>query len=203
MPQIPQTLFAMAGVIHRPPALDDAVLLIIDAQCDYGEGPLKLVGVDAATAEIARVLDAARMAGAPVIHVVHHAAPGAPFFNPEGPGSAPLPQVAPLPGEPVIVKKLINAFAGTDLDAALAATGRRTVVVVGFMTHNCVSSAVRNLQERGLSAHIIAAACATRDLPGPDGEAIPAAMVQAACLAGLSDRLAAIWPNADALTAAA
>jgi nicotinamidase-related amidase len=60
------------------------------------------------------------------------------------------------------------------------------------MTHNCVDSTASDAFHRGYRVGIVADASATRDLPGPDGITVPAAMVHAAVLAGLGDRIAEI-----------
>ena len=79
---MPQTLFEMAGAKPEPAKLSNAVLIIIDAQREYVDGALPLVGVDAAIAETAQLLTRARKSGTPVIHVMHKGK-GA-LFNPEG-----------------------------------------------------------------------------------------------------------------------
>jgi hypothetical protein len=52
------TLLQMAGVNALPAKLSDAVAVIIDAQYEYVSGKLPLAGVDAALAQIAKLLAA-------------------------------------------------------------------------------------------------------------------------------------------------
>ncbi len=59
------------------------------------------------------------------------------------------------------------------------------------MTHNCVSSTTRAALDFGHAITLAADACATRDLPGPDGD-IPAATIHRATLAALGDHHALI-----------
>lgn len=107
----PRTLLSMAGAPAHPAPFDRAALVIVDAQVEYtAAGRLTLAGIDAAVAETARLLDLARRHGVPVFHVVHHGKPGGALFDPEGPGSAIAPALAPLDGEAVVVKGLPNAF---------------------------------------------------------------------------------------------
>ena len=95
-------------------------------------------------------------------------------------------------------KKLPNAFAGTDLHETLTATGKRTIVVCGFMTHMCVSSTVRAALDLGYRSIVPAAATATRDLPDAvTGATIAATAIQAASLSALSDRFATVVADED------
>lgn len=198
-PLAPQTLLQKAGFRAEPAHLSDSVLIIIDAQREYVDGKLPLDGIGASLKEAARVLARARQAGTPVIHVVHHAKPGAPLFDPNGPYVQIAAAVAPRPDEIVVTKTLPDAFAGTDLEAQLKRTGRKNLIVVGYMTHMCLSSTVRAALDLGYRTTVVAGASATRDLPDGDGGAIPARVVQRASLAALADRFAAVVSGADNL----
>lgn len=191
----PRTLFEMAGAKREPARLSDSVLLIIDAQREYVDGALPLSGVHAAIDEIARLLARARKAGTPVVHVVHRG--GGALFNPGGGFFGIVPALKPLAGEAVIEKTQVSAFAGTGLEAVLGRAGRKRLIVVGFMTHNCVSSTVRAARDLGYDVAVVAAATATRDLPDGRGGTLSAAALQAASLAALADRNAAVVWKAD------
>lgn len=54
------------------------------------------------------------------------------------------PEVAPLPGEPVITKHRSSGFRGTDLDLVLRAHGVETVVVIGEQTPGCIEATYRD-----------------------------------------------------------
>lgn len=169
-------------------------LLLIDYQNEYLDGALPLVGAVQAVAEAVRLRDAAQRLGWTVIHVHHQTRLGAPIFAPGSAGAAPIPALAPRAGEAVVVKKLPSSFAGTELAALLEQGGSDTLLLAGFMTHNCVDSTAREAFHRGLRVVVAADACATRDLPLP-GEprtVLPAAAVQAGVLAGLNDRIAEV-----------
>lgn len=124
-----KTLRQIAGAPDTPSPLDKAVLVLIDLQREYTDGALRLSGVDAAVEKAAALLDLARASKVPVIHIVHHTAAGAPVFDPTGPMAEIVPAVAPRDGEPVIVKRLANAFAGTDLQRVAGDTGRAEMIV--------------------------------------------------------------------------
>ncbi|MFY0569880.1 cysteine hydrolase family protein [Archangium lansingense] len=169
-------------------------MVLIDIQAEYTAGALPLAGVDAAVAEAARLLELARRRGVPVVHVAHHGTPGG-LFDPEGPGSAFVPAVAPLDGEVVVTKGLPNSFAGTHLHDRLKAIGRPELIIAGFMTHMCVSATARAALDLGYRSTLVAAATATRDLPDPLGGVITAAELQRAELAALGDRYAVVVGN--------
>jgi nicotinamidase-related amidase len=195
----PKTLLEMAGASAAPPQLGQATVLVIDAQREYVDGALPLAGVGPAIAEIARLLEQARQAGAAVIHVKHRGREGG-AFDPTAPRGQIVAELAPAGAEIVVEKSLPNAFAGTDLKARLDATGRKDLVVVGFMTHMCVEATTRAALDLGFKPTVIATATATRDLPDPvAGGTISAAEVQRNALAALNDRFALVLPDVAAL----
>lgn len=192
------TMLQMAGATPTPATMADGILLIIDAQREYTDGLLPLPGVGAAVDALAGLLEKARVAGAPVVHV-RHKGPGK-AFNPSSTGFEIVAPLAPRAGETIVDKGLPNAFAGTDLAGILAATGRRNLIVGGFMTHMCVSATVRAATDNGYMSTIAADTVTTRDLPDAlGGETVSAAAINRITLAALSDRFAWIVPKASAL----
>jgi nicotinamidase-related amidase len=191
----PKTLREHAGIAWPPARFDEAVLLLIDAQREYTEGKLRLDGVGAAVEAIAGLLDKARRAGTPIVHVAQNGKPGGALFDPDGPMSRFIAGVEPGAGETTVIKSLPNAFAKTDLDARLKATGRTDLIVAGFMTHMCISATTRVATDLGYRATVVAGATATRDLPDGNGGVIDAATVHRVALAELADRFATVVPT--------
>ncbi len=187
--ELPKTLFEMAGAKSQPAKLSSSVLLIIDAQREYVDGALSLNGVDAAIAETAQLLARARKSGTPVIHVVHKGQ-GA-LFNPNGKYFEIVAALHPLKGETIVEKMRVSAFADTKLEELIQRTGRKNLIIAGFMTHNCVSSTARAARDLGYVPTIVASATATRDLPDGKGGIVAASVLQAASLAALADRT--VW----------
>ncbi|WP_342711946.1 cysteine hydrolase family protein [Bradyrhizobium sp. B124] len=186
-----KTLMQLAGIDLTPPRLGDSCLVLIDIQNEYLAGPLALPDAKPAIARATALLARARESGAVIIHIAHKGAPGSLFDRTAERGAIVAP-LAPRPGEIVIEKQLPNAFAGTDLDAQLAATGRKELVLAGFMTHMCVSSTARAALDLGFRTTIDADSCATRDLPDGTGGTIAAKLIHDVALAELSDRFAII-----------
>jgi len=194
---VPRTLLQLSGAPLHPSPWERAALVLVDAQCEYTTGMIPLVGVEAALEEAARLLETARVRGTPVVHVVHQGKSGG-AFDPDGPGSKIVPTLEPRANETVLPKGLPNSFAGTRLDEHLKRTGRTELILAGFMTHMCISATARSALDHGYRSTVVAAACATRDLPDPLGGVLPAAQIHRAALAELADRFAIIAVDAGA-----
>ena len=111
----------------------------------------------------------------------------------------PVYTLTPRAGEIVVTKRLPNSFAGTTLDEELKRLGRKELIVVGFMTHMCVSATVRAALDHGYRCTMVASACASRDLPDGRGGVVSAAEVHRVELAALGDRFAAVVATAAEL----
>jgi nicotinamidase-related amidase len=189
---MPPTLLQMRGLAIAPARLSQSALVVIDAQGEYRSGRMALPGVDPALARIADVLARARAAGTPVFHVAQLGQAGT-LFDQGTERGAILPQAAPVAGEPIVMKRLPNGFAGTELHERLQQAGRSTLIVAGFMTHMCISASVRAALDLGYQTTVIADATATRALPAHDGgAAISSDTVHRTALAELADRFAAV-----------
>jgi nicotinamidase-related amidase len=188
------TLRAMAGLPLQPPSLADSTLILVDCQNTYTRGVMELEGVQAALDEAAALLDRARSAGIPVIHIQHDDGPGS-LYDISGESGAIVSRVAPRDGEPVVVKNYPNSFVQTPLDDHLKSAGAQNLVIAGFMTHMCINSTARGAFNLGYAPTVVAGATATRALPGVDGSAIPAATLQGASLAALIDLFAVVVPD--------
>jgi len=195
----PFTLQGLRGQI-TPPKWSESVLLVIDAQNAYANGLLALPHLAESQQHVCDTLAKARAHNTPVIHIWHKGPSGSPF-DPTSVGFAPLPGTEPLSGEAIVCKTMADGFAGTELASTLQETGRTSLIVIGYMTHNCVDSTVRSAVHQGYNACIIATACGTRDLPNPNGGTIPARALQDAVLSSLSDTIATIVLSVDKVTA--
>ena len=194
------TMLQMAGAAPTPATMADGVLVIIDAQREYTDGLLPLTGVAAAVDALALLLEKARKANAPIVHVRHKGSATGKAFNPTLSGFEIVKALTPRDGEMVIDKGLPNAFTGTDLAKHLQGSGRKNLIVGGFMTHMCVSATVRSATDHGFMSTVAADTVATRDLPDATGGATVAAdAINRITLAALSDRFAWVVPKASAI----
>jgi nicotinamidase-related amidase len=156
---------------------------------------MELEGVQAALDEVEALLDRARSAGIPIIHIQHDDGPGS-LYDIEGDSGAIVPRVAPHNGEPVVVKNYPNSFVQTDFDDILKTANASNLVLAGFMTHMCVNSTARGAFNLGYSPTVVAAATATRALPGVGDATVPATAVHTASLAAIADLFAVVVPSA-------
>ena len=195
---VPKTMFQLSGRGYAAANLGHATLVIIDAQKEYLSGPLALTGMDAAVANIKQLVAAARAAGRPIVHVRHLGTVGG-LFDPQGERGEFIPGLEPLADETIIGKLLPSAFHGTPLYDRLQELGSLDLIVCGFMTHSSISTTVRATKDYGYRCTVVDAACATRDLPTPDGHVISAADMHRAEMIALGDNFAAVVPRASAL----
>ena len=72
------------------------------------------------------------------------------------PGHDIIPELYPLPGEPVVDKPGKGAFHATDLDAMLKNRGIAQLIVCGVTTEVCVNTTVREANDRGYDCVVVA-----------------------------------------------
>lgn len=73
------------------------------------------------------------------------------------------PEIAPLPGEPIIHKKATDSFHGTDLHQQLQAQGINHLVIMGCKTEFCIDSACRKATTLGYDVTLVKDAHSTTD----------------------------------------
>ena len=122
-----------SGLPPSTASTSDSTLVMIDAQNEYALGILRVEGIDASRGVIASLLERYRAAGAPVVHVNHVAPPGAPFFTPGTERSGAFAELTPREGEYCVTKRHPGCFMGTNLQELLEGTGRKKVVLTGYM----------------------------------------------------------------------
>jgi nicotinamidase-related amidase len=110
----------------------------------------------------AELMARARAAGIPIFHVQHDGGPGD-ILGKGSPGWPHHPAVAPRPGEPVIEKRHISAFHGTDFHDRLQKAGIDRLVIAGMQTEMCVDSACRAAVALGYRVVLAADAHTTFD----------------------------------------
>ncbi|MFD9030426.1 isochorismatase family protein [Streptomyces sp. NPDC059567] len=194
------TLRSVIGLDDTLPRLADTTLIMIDFQNTYRTGVMALEGAEPALAAGARLLAAARAAGTPVVHVVNDGGDGTPYDIRAEIGAI-SPEVAPVEGEPVVVKQVPNAFHATDLEKTLRDLGAGPdLVLAGFMTHMCVTFTAQGAFNLGYRPTVVAEATATRSLPAPDGGTVPAATLQTGSLTTIGDLFGRVAPTVEHLT---
>ncbi|HUD51965.1 isochorismatase family cysteine hydrolase [Parvibaculum sp.] len=160
-------------------------LVIVDAQEDF-IGPtgvharlgFDMSAVEAPLANVVRLAEAARRAGATVVFprvvttpetdsealkllarrkgrsensiaICREGTPGADYYG-----------IRPQEGDIEIAKVLFSSFQGTDLEQQLKAKGVDTLVMTGFTTDCCVDCTARDAFHRNFSVFVVVDACA-------------------------------------------
>ncbi|MFJ9815482.1 isochorismatase family protein [Streptomyces sp. NPDC101151] len=191
------TLRELNGFDQTPASLAGATLILIDYQNTYTRGVMELEGWEEALDAAAGLLARARSAGAKVIHVINDGGEGTPYDIRAEIGQI-HPRVAPVDGEPVVVKQVPNAFLDTGLGDHVDAAGHKDVVIAGFMTHMCVAFTAQGAFLRGNRPTVVADASATRPLRTAVAE-VSAEQVHHGALATIEDLYGVVVPSAAAL----
>ncbi|WP_432816654.1 cysteine hydrolase family protein [Sulfitobacter sp. JB4-11] len=70
-------------------------------------------------------------------------------------------ELAPEPGDPIVRKTSIGAFASTGLDHLLRSLDREHLFLTGVSTNMCVETTAREAADRGYAVTLVEDACAT------------------------------------------
>jgi nicotinamidase-related amidase len=156
--------------------MSNTCLLVMDFQNSIVER----LGTPSVVAAAARAVDAARANDIPVLFVRVAFRDGYPevaasnrmfsgMAERGGPTSEAHPSVQitaalePRAGEPIVTKRRVSAFAGSDLDVLLRAGRVDHLVLAGIATSGVVLSTLRQAADLDFELTVLSDACADRD----------------------------------------
>jgi nicotinamidase-related amidase len=160
---------------------DAAHAAVLAMDCQAGIVSIYAKPPETFLARAAAVLDAARRAGLPVVHVQVGFRPGLPEVSDrnrlfarvkaspqhqtlfDGPFAAIAPTLGPKTGDLVVTKRRVSAFAGTDLAILLRAHDVTTLILFGIATSGVVLSTLLDACDDDYQIVVIADCCADLD----------------------------------------
>jgi gluconolactonase len=120
---------------------------------------------------VARLADAARSAGTPVIHIYYIVEEGAPGLKQNAPlfvgvkeanalvrgtwGAAPVDGLEPRPGDHIVEKMRMNGFYDTRLDTLLRGLEAETIVITGAWTNMSIEHTARHGADAGYEVVVV------------------------------------------------
>jgi nicotinamidase-related amidase len=155
---------------------DRPVLLVMDFQ----HGIVERLGNPAVVDAADRAVKAAREHGIPVMFVRVAFRPGYPevaesnatfaaaaqagdLMTQDHPATQVHASLEPLASEPVIIKRRVSAFSGSDLDVLLRGAGADTLILAGIATSGVVLSTLRQAADLDYGLTVLQDACADHD----------------------------------------
>jgi nicotinamidase-related amidase len=154
----------------------DAALLVMDFQ----QGVVERLGDAAVVSAARRAVDVAREAGLLVVYVRVAFRGGYPevaasnrtfaaitarsaSFTEDDAATRIHGDLEPREDEPIVIKRRVSAFIGSDLEVILRARGIRTLAMAGIATSGVVLSTLREAADRDFGLTVLSDACADGD----------------------------------------
>jgi len=170
----------------------NAALLVVDVQKGFDEASWGRRNNPLMEVRIVELLRAWRETRRPIIHFQHMSMRAGSPLRPGQPGNELKAEATPVPGEPVITKRVNSCFIGTSLEADLRLWSVDELVIAGLTTNHCVSTTARMAGNLGFTAWVVSDATAAFDRRGPDGRDHPAELIHSVALSDLHEEFATV-----------
>ena len=178
----------------------NAALILIDIQKGFDDPKWGKRNNPKAEKNMVKLLHAWRRTKRPLFHIRNDSTEALSPLRPEKPGNAIKDIVAPLPGEPLIIKTVNSALIGTDLENRLRIQKITSVVLVGLTTDHCVSTTARMAGNLGFKTYVVSDATATFDRKDSRGKYYSAKTMHEVALVSLENEFATIVDTKTLLT---
>jgi nicotinamidase-related amidase len=147
--------------------LQQSALLVIDAQESFTVRPRWARRANHAfEANVSALVDAYRAAGLPIFYFLH--TDGDAEFAIGSPHLRLMDFLAPLAGEPVLLKDTRNCFTSTTLQARLVSLGVRRLAITGIQLEQCCETTARVAADLGYAVDFVVDATNTFPIPNAD-----------------------------------
>jgi nicotinamidase-related amidase len=132
-------------------------LVVIDVQNEYIDGNFQIEypPVTSSLPKIGQAIDSAVANGIPVVAVQHVLPSDAPIFAEGSYGVKLHPSVSERHYDLLVSKDLPSVFSAPEFEPWLKANRIDTLVIIGYMTHNCNDSTAREAMHRGYKVEIL------------------------------------------------
>jgi nicotinamidase-related amidase len=156
----------------RPDSLAESALLVIDVQDSFMQRPYWAQRNNPSfEANLDRLIRAFRVAGRPVIFVLH-SQPDAAFAK-DGPYYKLMDFIERRDGEPLVHKTTRNCFTSTDLLPLLMRDRVRRIVISGIQTEQCCETTARVGADLGFDVDFVSEATLTFPISQSDEPGAP------------------------------
>ena len=139
-------------------------LLIVDVQVGLFVYPPLPLHADVVLERINQLIAQARAAHVPVIFIQHESGPDDGLLR-GTPDWRLHPELARLPGDPVVAKTACDGFCGTELKDLLSRLHVSELIVAGYASDFCVDATVKRAASEGYAVTVVANAHTTKDRP--------------------------------------
>jgi nicotinamidase-related amidase len=172
-------------------------LVVVDVQRGFADPAWGTRNNPACEDNVARLIDAYRRRGEPLVFVRHDSQePGSPL-TPGTPGNAFQDVVTGAP-DLLVTKHVNSSFLGDPpLDAWLREHHIDGIAICGIQTNMCCETTARHGGNLGYAVRFVLDATHTFDLTGPDGDVIPADVLAKVTAANLDGEFATVVSTND------
>lgn len=178
--------------------MSNRALVVIDVQNEYITGKFRIEypPTGLSLVQIAKAIDVAHSEAIPVVLVQHILPSDAPIFAEGSEGAELHSTVADRAFDLLVKKTLPSVFSAEEFDPWLRANSIDTLVIAGYMTHNCNDATAREAMHRGFEVEILSDASGSLPYRN-NGGSVTAEELHRATLTVMESAYAAVITTAE------